>query len=811
MMPTTNESRPDAAGLESTAGLTLVASNEVSGEVVELSARVTPTRLAIDQRDVPALVSALRETLIQGVDNIPDELKQHKAWVCWRITEINAVTGKFNKIPCYPVAGSNRNGEQGTAADLVALGTWAQAWAAFERDRNYAGVGLAMLPHLGLVAFDADKCVTVENGIRQDVHSLVENTYAEISPSGTGVRAFWHGAAKNGNNQAKGFELYAQRQFVTVTGNQITNAHSLVGRDLPQLADDLRVILETLCTPVSVGKSKSEKLREAASSDPVLNHMLGRMMFGKKMVERDMGGGKFSVLCAFEDQHSDFGRRGGDADTVYFLPHTNGYERGHFQCLHASCAHRTDDDYLREIEFEQDPFGDISNEVPAPAPITDEDLRDLMPVADGPIALPAPFPGPMADAVVAALVAAPKPQPELATLAALIGMAACCPGHYHLPSGGRLNLYGVGVASTGCGKELPRTVAVEVAKAGGGRMIGKPASGQGLEDSIESLTGMLCALDEVAHLMEAINGSNKPAYLVELAGNLLQLFSASSSSYTTRVRAQAKNVIASKVIEHPCLNLIGFATPEKLGQAVSTNNIEDGLLGRLLFAFGRAGVAPRRVSKKLAMPESVINMGEAFRQAAGAVLFEIDTGVGIEIRVDDDANARLDQLLVEFDAEASRASTSFARSLLVRSFEKCERVAGVLAVWGNPTAPVMTLRHVAWAAQLIAASDSAALHFCGEYMHGGQIQADAALVLKTLKRVLKGEIKAQRANELAHTKAGMAPHSMVLRASKLDGRRFDDAVAHLIDLGEVIRSHFDGKQANNKPNRTKLLGLARDE
>jgi hypothetical protein len=96
-------------------------------------------------------------------------------------------------------------------------------------------------------------------------------------------------------------------------------------------------------------------------------------------------------------------------------------------------------------------------------------------------------------------------------------------------------------------------------------------------------------------------------------------------------------------------------------------------------------------------------------------------------------------------------------------------------------------------------------------MHGGQIQADAALVLKTLKRVLKGEIKAQRANELAHTKAGMAPHSMVLRASKLDGRRFDDAVAHLIDLGEVIRSHFDGKQANNKPNRTKLLGLARDE
>ncbi|HEY4963136.1 MAG TPA: hypothetical protein VIH90_00380, partial [Candidatus Saccharimonadales bacterium] len=60
-----------------------------------------------------------------------------------------------------------------------------------------------------------------------------------------------------------------------------------------------------------------------------------------------------------------------------------------------------------------------------------------------------PFPGLMAEMIESILTTAHKPQPELTTLAVLIGMAAAIPGHYMLPGDGRLNLYGTGISGTG--------------------------------------------------------------------------------------------------------------------------------------------------------------------------------------------------------------------------------------------------------------------------------------------------------------------------------------------------------------------------
>ena len=57
--------------------------------------------------------------------------------------------------------------------------------------------------------------------------------------------------------------------------------------------------------------------------------------------------------------------------------------------------------------------------------------------------MPPSFPGEMTQIVEAALAVSPKPQPAYALLATLIGMACACDGHYALPSGARMNLYGL--------------------------------------------------------------------------------------------------------------------------------------------------------------------------------------------------------------------------------------------------------------------------------------------------------------------------------------------------------------------------------
>jgi hypothetical protein len=349
-----------------------------------------------------------------------------------------------------------------------------------------------------------------------------------------------------------------------------------------------------------------------------------------------------------------------------------------------------------------------------------------------------PFPGPMAEIVESSLKLANKPQPELTNLAVLIGMAAACNGQHILPGGGRLNLYGLGIAGTGFGKEHPRNTAEQVAEAGGCQVTGQPGSGAGLEDLLEPNNGLLLAIDEVAHLMDAINGSNKAPYLIDLSGNLLKLFSASKGTYRTRALAKTKGVESAKSIKHPCVNMIGFATPEKLGKAVGVGNIEDGLLGRMLFAMGHDGVAPRRGVDSFRLSSSVIKIAQEINDANGGFSQEVRISIGTE------ANSLLDILMYEFDANATQARTLFSRALKMRSFEKCERIAGVLAVWDAPQQPAISVEHVLWAARFVMQSDRTVTKFCTDFMHGGQVQADAALIIKTIGRVASGEIKPQK-------------------------------------------------------------------
>nr|SPS06672.1 protein of unknown function [Candidatus Nitrotoga fabula] len=291
---------------------------------------------AIAACNVPALIRLLRDELEKGEDNIPVELKNFKGWLVWKVTNINPATGKFNKIPLYPRSHKNRCGTQGSEADMANLGTWDDAIIAFRADRTLAGVGFAPLPSFGIVALDVDYCIS-DGRLRNEVELLTNNTYCEVSPSGTGIRAFWHGTARNGKNHETGYELFHSTGFVTITGNQRENIYYICGDVLPTLEASMQSELEKLShSSGGAGKiSMLEKLKETLGKDPRLQAIKDAGLY-----ERDMGGGKHSIECPFESEHSDSGRPGGDGDTVYFQPNTNGYKEGWVHCSHTHGNHQ---------------------------------------------------------------------------------------------------------------------------------------------------------------------------------------------------------------------------------------------------------------------------------------------------------------------------------------------------------------------------------------------------------------------------------------------------------------------------------------
>ena len=66
--------------------------------------------------------------------------------------------------------------------------------------------------------------------------------------------------------------------------------------------------------------------------------------------------GELLIHCPWEEDHTS---DSGETETVYYPAGTNGFESGHFKCLHAHCAHRSDSDYLDAVGWRESMVGEI--------------------------------------------------------------------------------------------------------------------------------------------------------------------------------------------------------------------------------------------------------------------------------------------------------------------------------------------------------------------------------------------------------------------------------------------------------------------
>lgn len=153
--------------------------------------------------------------------HVPAPLRDMPLWCVWAYEQYPGEP-KPRKLPQYAMGG-RRAGKQGSPEDLAKLTTFAVARDAAAK-RGMDGVGFALHEGAGIVALDFDHCVR-DGKVDPVVLDLVSNTYAEKSPSGHGVRAFFTGAADVlGNRKSRvdgsGFavEAFSSTGFVTVTG-----------------------------------------------------------------------------------------------------------------------------------------------------------------------------------------------------------------------------------------------------------------------------------------------------------------------------------------------------------------------------------------------------------------------------------------------------------------------------------------------------------------------------------------------------------------------------------------------------------------
>ncbi|WP_207285127.1 DUF3987 domain-containing protein [Pseudomonas sp. FW300-N2A2] len=689
--------------------------------------------------------------------------------------------GKTDKVPsngqynlCYT--------EAGHLMPLIAALALVSEW------RGLHGVGIVFE---GGIVHDGYQLVGLDyDGVDFDRFQLPVASYAERSPSGKGIHqlawvpTLWAARYRYTTNvQLDGChhaEVYLASRFLTASGDRIN--------DMPinRLTPCELLILESWrLNPFETEQPKAipPKLDAGSPLDlnafhltPEQNHLVN----GTGKIDRS------NIMMGFIINLSDKASQEDILATLVQTPALWQYLMDHRNNDEAKALIFAREEISRAYSKSQTGMkAKLVGFNPAWKPVEPKEI----------IAFPTPYAGPMADAVAAGLEAAHKPQPELTTMAVLSSMAAACGSFYRQQDGSRLNLYFLGIAKTGTGKDVPLRLAKQIGRLGNAKLIGAPGSGQGLEDALVSNIATYCAVDEIAHFFSAMNDARASNYERANGRKLLELFSASGDEYETRALAGKE----ARIIQNPAFNLIGFTTPEKLGTAFNPDDFADGLAGRILFVFTNNNPPARRVRKPIELPVSVQRTA---MQVENGLVYLHSMG-GIVINIADDAERMLDVLLAEFDQRGRAIDSPWESALCVRSLEKVERIAGVLAVWDNPAKPVITLEHIEWAAQFVRASNAAVLSFVEEFMHSGGEQKSAALLMGML---LDGKTKPKpdRKGEIAASEAGWVPRSALMRRSDLCKKDFDAAIAYLLARDEIAAGSFGNKDLQ-------VIGLKGDD
>ncbi len=164
-----------------------------------------------------------------------DELRAIPHWVSWKYFHRPGAP-KPTKPPVDP-----NTGGAGNHSDP-------KTWAAYEkacwrtRIARLAGVGFVLTDGDGLTGIDLDACRNVETGELEtwaaEIVELAE-TYAEVSPSGTGVRLLARGKVESTTKcDPAHVEIYGSHRYLTITGNHIEDTPEDI-RPAPQTIERL--------------------------------------------------------------------------------------------------------------------------------------------------------------------------------------------------------------------------------------------------------------------------------------------------------------------------------------------------------------------------------------------------------------------------------------------------------------------------------------------------------------------------------------------------------------------------------------------
>lgn len=367
------------------------------------------------------------------------------------------------------------------------------------------------------------------------------------------------------------------------------------------------------------------------------------------------------------------------------------------------------------------------------------------------------------------LETARKPQPELSLAGALSLLSALTGRKIEDQSATRTNLYCLGVADSGSGKEHARKVNKSIlAECGGTDLLGPEGIGShaGLVSALNHRRTLLFQLDEIGRFLKTVNNPGRSPHLYNIVTVLLKLYTSANSIYIGDAYADIKKVAT---IDQPHACLYGTTVKSHLLESLDRASLEEGFVGRML-VFWASDEDPDPQQSEHQKPPKEIAAEAAWWLAyqPGGNLSGTNPSPR-RMLATDEARALLSELESASRINAKRASD--AARIWTRTTEKAAKLAILHAVSMDREANEIGSQSAHWACRLACHLTEQMETVAEQWIATGPFEKN----VKRLERLI------EEAGE-----AGIGLSQIIYRTRDMQPRERQDALNTLVAAGIVV-------------------------
>lgn len=650
--------------------------------------------------------------------NIPPELQQLAQWVV--ATGAPLPDGKRDKVPLNP--------RTGIRADVTDRNTWGTFEEALQSGYPLKGFVLS--------ADDPYCIIDLDNPIDGDFPELSKHrveghekiaqafqTYAEFSQSGQGLHIICKASVPHGVKRDK-VEIYSQERYMICTGDAY--------RPFPIV--DCQALVTSLFEEMNAHQPKADLVQvdgllgdeeiynmacNAANSAKFRQLWQGEWQTGEWPSQSEADFALMSMFAFYSKDNaqcirlfkmSGLGQRSKAHRAEYY---TGRY--GMLNKIRAKDAPRIDFSKLnisthanKQQPISNDTFGSaseerptdhstIATEEPSPVGAGEGTAND----AASSFAFPPGFIGELADYIFTSSI---RPVKEIALVAA-IALTAGVAGRAYNISGSGLNQYLILLARTGRGKEGAATgidmmvQAVRSQVPSVDQFIGPGAfsSGQALVRVLDKQECFVSVLGEFGLTLQGLCDPKANNAVIMLKKVLLDVYQKSGQNKTLKPSVYSEAEKNTRMVQAPNITILGESTPESFYDGLDATAIAQGLIPRFSI-FEYDGPRPPRNDNAFHPPPR--ELVDSFSRLLIVAVTSQTNRAFCPVQIEPDALRLLNAFDEKATSHINKGTHSMIAELWNRAHLKTLKLAALVAVGVNVSAPVVTCEFAQWAIAL---------------------------------------------------------------------------------------------------------------